>query len=420
MKRCFIIKGNICYSESKSKLKIFENSYVVCEDGISRGVFREIPERYKDFEIYDYTDKLVVPGFVDLHLHAPQYTFRAVGMDLELLDWLNTYTFKEESKYSEEKYAEKAYDIFVEDLKNSETTRACVFATIHKDATKILMDKLEKTKLKTFVGKVNMDRNSPDSLTENTDSSINDTLDILEYSKTFDNVFPILTPRFVPSCSDELLERLGETGEKFSIAVQSHLDENFDEIKWVSELCPWSNSYADVYDKFNLLNDKSIMAHCVYLNDDEISLILKSNSYVAHCPESNANLASGIAPIKKYLDLGMNVGIGTDIAAGSSNSMLKAMGEAIKMSKLRWRLVDNDIAPLELEEIFYMATITGGSFFGKVGSFDSGYEFDAVVIDDEDIKSTMKFEVRDRIERAMYLHDKCKIASKFVSGEKII
>ena len=145
--KSYVMKGDICYSKASNELCVVENGYVVCEDGRCTGVFEELPEAYKAFPLYDYENKIIIPGLVDLHVHAPQYPFRGLGMDLELIDWLNTHTFVEEAKYANLDYADKAYDMFVEDLAGSATTRACVFGTIHTDATLLLMDKMEKAGL---------------------------------------------------------------------------------------------------------------------------------------------------------------------------------------------------------------------------------------------------------------------------------
>ena len=195
----YVIKGNICYSKTREELCITENGYIVCEGGRCAGVYETLPEEYETLPCYNYEDKIIIPGLVDLHVHAPQYAFRGMGMDLELLDWLNTHTFVEEAKYADLEYAEKAYDIFTEDLKNSATTRACIFGTIHTEATLLLMEKLEETGLKAYVGKVNIDRNSPKYLCEeNAEKSVKDTEEWLMKSQRFKNIKPVLTPRFTP------------------------------------------------------------------------------------------------------------------------------------------------------------------------------------------------------------------------------
>ena len=144
-KDLFALKGTICYSKNQKELIFAENSYAVCENGLCAGVFSQLPEEYKDIPVKDMGDRLIIPGFTDLHLHAPQYAYRGTGMDLELLDWLNTITFPQEAKYADLSYAKKAYSIFVDDLKHSFTTRACIFATLHRPATELLMDMLEES-----------------------------------------------------------------------------------------------------------------------------------------------------------------------------------------------------------------------------------------------------------------------------------
>ncbi len=158
----FAVFGDICYAKRPEKPECMENSYVVCVDGKCAGVFDVLPEKYRGIEVIDLTDMIITPGFVDLHVHAPQYAYRGLGMDLELLDWLDTITFPQEARYADTEYAAQAYEVFVGDLKKSATTRSCIFATIHKDATVELMRQLENAGLAGFVGKVNMDRNSPD------------------------------------------------------------------------------------------------------------------------------------------------------------------------------------------------------------------------------------------------------------------
>lgn len=418
----FILKGNIYYSTSKDNIEMIENGYLICENGKSVGAFNLIPSQYSNFKLIDYTNHAIIPGLIDLHAHAPQYAFRGLGMDMELLDWLNTNAFPEESKFINLDYARKAYSYFVNDLKNSATTRACIFATLHTDATILLMQELEKTNLITYVGKVNMDRNSPDYLIEKDSyTSANETIRFIEATKNFACTKPIITPRFIPTCTDELMHKLKEIQVEYNLPMQSHLSENFGEIAWVQELCPSSKFYGDAYNNFGLFGDDvlTIMAHCVHSNDEEIALMKQNNVFVAHCPQSNTNLSSGIAPVRKYLDNNLKVGLGSDIAGGSALSIFRAMVDAIQASKLRWRLVDDTQKPLTAKEAFYLATKGGGEFFGKVGSFEAGYEFDAVVIDDNAIKHPQELDLMQRLERVLYLSDDSHIVDKFVCGVQI-
>lgn len=418
--RNFVLKGNICYSKNSTELCVMENGYVVCKDGLCAGVYESLPAYFEQYQCYDYTDKIIIPGLIDLHVHAPQYSFRGLGMDLELIEWLNTHTFVEEAKYSDMEYAKKAYDIFVEDILKGATTRACIFGTLHKDATRMLMESLEKSGLKAYVGEVNMDRNCPEYLCEESyEKAFLDTDEWIKACTEFENVKPILTPRFIPTCSDELMEKLSILQKKYNLPMQSHLSENLSEIQWVKELCPDTEFYGQAYDKYHMFGNDcpTIMAHCVHSCEEEVNLMKEQGVFVAHCPESNTNLSSGIAPVRKYLDMGVKVGLGSDVAAGSTLSMFKTM--AIQCSKLRWRLVDQSLVPLTVAEAFYLATKGGGEFFGKVGSFEKEYEFDAVVIDDSKVKHPQELSVKERVERLVYLADDGHVTAKFVSGRLI-
>lgn len=428
MKR-FVLKGTICYSVLPQELGVLEQGYLLCEDGTCRGVVEQLPEEWKEAEVRDYGEQLLVPGLVDLHMHAPQYSFRGMGMDLELLDWLNEQAFPEEANYEDLDYADRSYTIFAENLKRGATTRACIFGTMHREATWLLMEKLEQTGIRTKVGKVNMDRNSPDILREkDAGVSAEDTIAWLEQaadkkaSGQWKHVEPILTPRFIPSCSDELMRRLKEIQETYHLPVQSHLSENPGEINWVQELCPESEFYGDAYDRFGLFGGEdcpTVMAHCVYSDEREQQRMKERGVWIAHCPQSNMNLSSGIAPVREFLERGLRVGLGSDVAGGSSDSIFRAITDAIQVSKLRWRMVDEKKKPLTFPESFYLATKGGGSFFGQVGSFEDGYELDVLVLDDSALKTPRQLTVQQRLERICYLSDERQITAKYVAGEEI-
>lgn len=417
----FVIRGNIIYSKTISELSINDSSYLVCKNGLSAGVFESLPPEYSELPLFDFGDSLVIPGMSDLHLHASQYAYRGTGMDMELLDWLNSYAFPEEHRFEEPEYAEKAYDIFVSDLVKSPTTRACIFATIHTPATLLLMEKLEKSGLISFVGKVNMDRNSPSYLCEETQKSLEDTELWLKAAESFSAARPILTPRFTPSCSDTLMEGLGRLQKKYGLPVQSHLSENYSEIEWVKELCPSTRDYGESYERYGLFGGgaPTIMAHCVHCPDSELNRIKQAGVFIAHCPQSNTNIASGIAPVRRFLSEGISVGLGTDVAGGANLSLFRSMADAVQVSKLRWRLVDDSLPALTLPEAFYMATLGGGSFFGKVGSFAQGYELDAVVLDDTSLAAARPLSSRERLERLTYLGGEQIVKAKFVFGKRI-
>ena len=430
MSRSFVIKGNICQTKTPRELDLFAGAFAVCVDGVSAGIFTTLPEEYKALPLYDYGDFLIFPGMVDLHVHAPQYAFRGMCMDLELMDWLNRYTFPEEEKYEDLAYAKRAYGMFADAMKHSATARSCIFATRHRPATELLMSLMEKSGLVSYVGKVNMDREASEALTEESaEASAYTTFGWINAVKDrFRNTKPILTPRFIPCCTDRLMEELREIQMAYGIPVQSHLSESKGEIEFVKLLRPDDPFYGDSYNDYDLFgkNDdietdvKTVMAHCVWSTDEEVELMRRNGVFVAHCPASNVNLTSGIAPIRKYLDLGLNIGLGSDVAGGHNLSLFRAITDAIQVSKMYFRMVDEAYRPLVFSEAFYLATKGGGAFFGKVGSFEAGYEFDAVVMDDAVLPHPQSLTLAERAERAVYLGlDEKNITAKFVAGRKI-
>ncbi|MBQ4432247.1 MAG: amidohydrolase family protein, partial [Synergistaceae bacterium] len=206
---------------NKDEIKFFPNAYVICRLDTCQGVYMTLPDELINIPVIDFGDSLIVPGMTDLHIHAPQYSFRGMGMDCELLDWLNKYAFTEEAKYADTDYAARAYGIFADSMKRSATTRAVIFGTVHREATLILMDLMESAGIVSYVGKVNMDRNAPDDLRE---SSAVETLKFIRDSaqRKYHLTMPIITPRFIPGCSnsllDELSERLDAKGLRISVA----------------------------------------------------------------------------------------------------------------------------------------------------------------------------------------------------------
>ena len=223
--------------------------------------------------------------------------------------------------------------------------------------------------------------------------------------------------------------KLREIQMTYGIPVQSHLSESKGEIDFVKFLRPKNSFYGDSYNEYDLFgkNDdigvdvKTVMAHCVWSTDEEVELMHKNGVFVAHCPASNMNLTSGIAPIRKYLDLGLNVGLGSDVAGGHSLSIFRAITDAIQVSKMYFRMVNENYKPLVFSESFYLATKGGGKFFGKVGSFEDGYEFDAIVLNDNVLSHPQTLNLAERMERAVYLGlDEKNLTAKFVAGTKVL
>ncbi|OXX83301.1 guanine deaminase [Paraclostridium benzoelyticum] len=399
---------------------MIENGFILVKNGKILDLYKNLPIEYQNFEVIDFSDNLIIPGMNDLHCHAPQFRNLGMAMDKELIPWLDNYTFPEESKFKNIEYADKVYKNFIKEVWRHGTTRIAVFATVHKESSIRLINLFNQSGLGAFVGKVNMNINCTDDLLEVTEKSISDTEYILEnYYNTDALVNPIITPRFIPSCNSELLKSLGDLALKYNTPTQSHLSENLGEIDWVRQLQPESEFYGDAYNRFNLFGQtKTLMAHCVYSCDKELELMKKNNVFAVHCPNSNLNLGSGIMPVRKFLDNDINIALGSDISGGHDLSIFKVMVNAIQCSKLLWVNSDKQVDFLTLSEAFYMATKGGGSFFGKVGSFEKAYDFDALVLDDSNLNPE-SYSLIERLERFIYIGDDRNIIHRYVRGEEI-
>ena len=418
MKRVY--KAHILFTKEKDCFEVFENGYIAVEDGRVTGVSTNLAELDSEgAEVIDFGDKLLIPAMNDMHVHAPQVHNQGVALDLELLPWLQNYTFPEESKYADVHYAERMYRRFLHTQWLFGTMRSVVFGTVHTESTRVLMKLYQEAGMGALVGKVAMNRNCPDALCEDVEAAVegNERL-IAEFGNPDGLVRPIITPRFVPSCTPELLKACGELAKKYQLPVQSHLSENTSEIAWVAELEPDSKSYGDAYNRYGLFGQTpTIMAHCVWTKGEELELMKRNGVMVAHCPTSNFNIASGMAPLRTFLEEGLRVGLGSDISGGHDLSIFKMMVYAIQVSKAHYQQ-HRERPFLTLSEAFWLATKSGGSFFGKVGSFEPGYEFDALVIDDSDLNHD-NYSLSERIERYIYLGDDRQIVHRFCRGQEV-
>ena len=423
-----IYKAHILYTKEQSRFEVLENGYVaVAADGRVTGVAADLASLdSEDAEVVDFGDRLLIPAMNDLHVHAPQYRNQGIAMDLELLPWLQNYTFPEEMKYADNAYAERMYRRFVHDLWRFGTMRSCVFATVHTESTRLLMRLFQEAGMGALVGKVAMNRNCPEGLIESVEEMVQGYEALIEdcpqpvqgdFPLT-SLVRPIITPRFVPSCTSEMLRACGELAAKHQLPVQSHLSENKDEIAWVAELEPESTCYGDAYDRYGLFGQTpTVMAHCVWTEGEELELMKRRGVMVAHCPTSNLNIASGLAPVRMFLEEGIPVGLGSDISGGHDLNIFRMMVYAIQVSKMYYQQ-NHDRKFLTLSEAFWIATKSAGSFFGQVGSFEPGYDFDALVIDDSDLNHD-NYSLLHRLERYIYLGDDRQIVHRFCCGKEI-
>jgi guanine deaminase len=415
-----VYKAHILFTKEKDHFEVFENGYVAVEDGRVTGVSNNLAEvGGQDAEVTDFGDCLLIPAMNDMHVHAPQVRNQGVAMDLELLPWLQNYTFPEESKYADVHYAERMYRRFLHTQWLFGTMRSVVFGTVHTESTRLLMKLYQEAGMGALVGKVAMNRNCPDALSEDVEDAVkgNEML-IAEFNQPNALVRPIITPRFVPSCTPELLKACGRLANTYRLPVQSHLSENTSEIAWVAELEKESTSYGDAYNRYGLFGQTpTIMAHCVWTNGAELELMKRNHVMVAHCPTSNFNLSSGLAPVRTFLDEGLPIGLGSDISGGHDLNMFRMLVYAIQVSKMHYQQ-DKSKAFLTLPEIFWIATKSAGSFFGKVGSFEPGYEFDALVIDDK-VLNFDNYSLLHRLERFIYLGDDRQIVRRFCRGQEV-
>lgn len=421
-----VYQANILFTSSPAHFDVYERGYIAVDDcGIIQGVYHTLPEDFAYDQLVDFGDKLLIPAMNDMHVHAPQYQNIGIAMDQELLPWLNTYIFPEESKFVDTNYAESIYRAFVKDLCRQGTMRAAVFATTHLPATKCLVDCFDKAGMGALIGLVGMDRNAPECLQNTPKSWHEGMLSLTEYLQDHPRIHTIITPRFIPSCSPDMLHEMGAMADEYALPVQSHLSENQSEIQWVKELEPLAQCYGDAYHRYGLFGQTpTLMAHCCYTEGIELELMRDNRVGVVHCPTSNCNLASGIAPIRRFLEEGVTVTLGSDVAGGHHLSIMRVMQYAVQMSKLQYALTNGKDAFLTLSEVFYMATKSGGSYFGKVGSFESGYAFDALVIDDSSLRyayseSDNKDDLIQRLERFVYIGDDRNISKRFCQGKEI-
>ncbi len=419
-----LYKGNFIDTPTSDKFRVRENGVAIVEDGKFLSLETKVPARFSSLPVKDLGGAMVIPSFIDLHVHAPQYLQMGAGLDLGLLDWLAHHTFPGESRFADEDYARKIYPLFAAELLRQGSLRSVVYGTVHLASTLILAQALEKAGLFAFVGKVNMDRNAPDDLKETTKDSLKGSDVFCRRLAGLDRVRPIVTPRFAPSCSQKLMEDLGVLSKRLNLPVQSHLSETLCEAQWVAELFPKSRSYTHVYNDCGLLGPDSLMAHAIYLSDEEIGLIVEREATLVHCPSANVNLSSGIMPLGRYLDRGVKLGLGSDVGAGHTLAMYRAVVQTVQVSKLL-RIVQpqENHRAVSLSEAFYVATMGNGEFFtrqgwGPCGAFEPGMSFDALYID-MGLPEAAEISALTQLERFLYAGDDRHIKARILAGREL-
>lgn len=436
-----IYHGDIVYAPDADHLAVHEDSCIVVEDGVIRTVCKEPGPEYASAAVTDYGRNLIIPAFSDLHVHGAQYVQRGIGMDFLLADWLDHYTFPQESRFADMDYARHSYDAFVEDMIKHGTFHANVFATIHRPATEYLFHLMEKRGMYGFVGKVNMDMNSPEYLCETTEESLHETEAYLENvggcslssdpgsgTGRMQKVKPILAPRFAPTCSEKLMKGLGKLAGKYHCGVHTHLVESLWEAGAALECFPGYESDAQIYEQAGLMDHgPSIFAHVIFPTEQDRRIMKRHESIAVHCPDATTNIIAGIMPFDALEKDGVKIALGSDIAGGHGIAVYRQIARAIQLSKLK-EFYEPQTAlrgschlpgrTITLAQAFYHATKEAGAVFGKVGSLEPGYQFNALVIENmEDSWTTLT--VEERLERFCYIGDDRSILERFIDGEKV-
>ena len=416
------IKGRIL-SFDTDPILTKERSYTYIERGvvlIDGGYITDVGENViipEEAKIIDYGNYLICPGFIDAHVHYPQINIIA-SYGEQLLEWLEKYTFPEESRFSDKEFSRGVSSFFLDELVKNGVTTASVFCTSHLNSVDAFFEESNKRNLRMIAGKVLMDRNAPDGVRDTIQAGYDDSKKLIDkWHKNRRNLYAI-TPRFAPTSSPEQLEMAGKLfSEVDNVYVQSHVSENIAEIEWVKKLFPEAKTYLEVYENYNLLGPRSLYGHGIYFSDDDIELVSSTGTGIVHCPTSNLFMGSGLFELKKMYDAGVSIALGSDIAGGTSLSPFPVMKGAYEISQLK----GYSLSPLQA---FYMATLGSSKTLhldDKIGRLAPGYEADLVVIDLEStsmIKNRLQCaeSLEDLLFAQIILADERSIAATYCNG----
>ncbi len=414
-----LYRGTFVYSKDRDTLAVHENSYIAVEEGIVEGIYPVLPEKFAGLSVTDFGKNIVIPAFSDLHVHAPQYPQRGLQMDKTLYEWLNDYTFPLEAKYADPEFARAVYDAFVADLILNGTLHAVIFGTIHREATGYLIRKLETLSLNAFVGKVNMDTASPEYLCESTEESLRETELFLEEHLGNHFAKPILTPRFAPTCTKELMTGLGKLGAKYGVGVQTHLVESLWEEAEARRCFPDVSCDTEIYEKAGLLDNGPVIgAHFIFPSENDLSILKKYGGYAVQCPDATVNVIAGIMRTSFLQDQGIRLAYGSDIAGGHRIGIFGQAAKSVQLSKLKAFYEPEGNEAISFARAFYIATKEGGSVFGNVGSLEPGYAFDALVIRPM-ADPFMEISPAEAVERFAYIGEPKDITARYLRGKKL-
>ena len=369
-----------CRAPAGEAFAFHEDGLLVVEDGhvTAFGAYTDIaPALPAGTPVTAFPGKLITPGFVDAHIHYPQ-TDVVAAWGSQLLDWLDTHTFPAEQAFADRAHAEEAAAFFLDELLRNGTTSALVFGTVHKTSVEALFEAALSRNMRLVAGKVLMDRHAPEGLRDTVETGRADTEALIRAWRGRGRLGYAVTPRFAVTSSDAQLAMAGEVAAAHpDVLIHTHMSENLEEVARVGELFPGAHDYLDVYARHGLVTDRSVFAHCVHSSDDALRRMKSAGASAAFCPSSNLLLGSGLFSLKQACDCGVTVGLGTDIGAGASFSLLHMMGEAYKVGQLAGETLD----PMHA---FYLATLAGARAMkidDKVGNLEPGKEADFLVLD---------------------------------------
>ncbi len=399
-----------------------KGALLVDEQGkvVDCGEYCLIAAKYEAYDIIDCSGKLLMPGLIDLHTHLPQFT--SIGRDsAQLLDWLNNTIFPKEKEFYRAEIASKYSKLFFENMLKSGTTTAVIYTSNSIDATHIAFEIAEKYGVRAFIGKSMMDQNVPDWIKQTAKENIDESVELAKKWHKKGRLQYIFTPRFAVSCSLELMKLTAEVAKSDGFFVQTHLSENTKEIAIISQMYPEYSSYTEVYSKCGLLNERTIFAHCIYLSDLERNTLKNSGAIIAHCPTSNRYLASGIMPLTNYLQSDLRIGLGTDVAAGYSLSIISEAREAIENSKY-YSLFKGKCNWLTPSQAICLATIKAAeclNMSNEIGNFDKGKSADFAIFNMPDYFVDYS-EIDAILSAAIYNLDNPKATNVFIEGKQVV
>ena len=373
-----------------------------------------------DTPVIDYRGKLIVPGFIDCHVHFSQLDIIG-SYGAQLLDWLNRYAFPVEAKFSDPEHAREVAGVFVDELLANGTTTALVFGTVHAHSADAIFEAAEARGMRLIAGKVLMDSNCPEELQDDAETGYTESKALIERWHGKGRLGYAITPRFALTSSPEQLAAAGRLASEYpDVWVHTHLAENMDEVEEIARLFPDSRSYLDVYEQFDLVRQRAVFAHCLHMNDEDRGSMSAHGASAAFCPTSNLFLGSGLFDLPAFRKAGIRCGLGTDVGGGTSLSLLKTASEAYKVLHLQEHA-------LPATRALYLATLGAAEALyldDKIGNFEKGKEADFTVLDFEGSKLTARRTaaaetIEEKLFALMTLADDRNIAATWVYGEAV-